>query len=58
MTLAEVSQGLLLGLVVGCLFGLFRLAPPAPATWAGIAGIVGIFLGWLVVGAVVERLGQ
>jgi XapX domain-containing protein len=58
VTAAEVSQGLALGLLVGAVFGLFRLAPPAPASWAGIAGIVGIFLGWLVVGAVVERLGQ
>ena len=44
-----VLQGLALGLVVGVVFGLFRLQPPAPATWAGVAGIVGIVLGWMVV---------
>ena len=51
-----VLQGLALGLVVGVVFGLFRLQPPAPATWAGVAGIVGIVLGWMIVGAVLERL--
>lgn len=49
-TVNAVLQGLLLGVLVGGVFALFRLAPPAPPTWAGVAGIVGIFLGWLLVG--------
>lgn len=49
-------QGLALGLVVGVVFGLFRLQPPAPATWAGVAGIVGVVLGWMIVGAILGRL--
>ena len=48
-----VLQGLVLGLIVGVAFGLFRLQPPPPATWAGVAGIA---LGWMVAGAIMERL--
>lgn len=44
-----VLHGLLLGAIVGGVFALFRLVPPAPATWAGVAGIVGIVAGWQIV---------
>lgn len=46
-----VLQSLAIGAAVGALFGLFRAAPPVPATWAGLAGIVGIFLGWALITA-------
>lgn len=44
-----VLQAFLLGALVGTAFGLFHLAPPAPATWAGLAGIVGIVSAWWLV---------
>ena len=43
----EVVKALALGLAVGATFGLFRLVPPAPASWAGVAGIIGIVAGWM-----------
>lgn len=41
----EVILSLLTGAVVGFLFTLFRLPIPAPPALAGIAGIVGVYLG-------------
>ncbi|NUK29970.1 DUF1427 family protein [Parageobacillus sp. VR-IP] len=41
----EVTLSLLTGIVVGFLFTLFRLPIPAPPALAGIAGIVGVYLG-------------
>ena len=40
---------LLTGLAVGCLFSLFRLPIPAPSALAGILGIVGIYIGFVIV---------
>lgn len=44
--MTTVLQGLLLGALVGLIFALARLLPPAPQAWAGVAGIVGIVAGW------------
>ncbi|HBV96221.1 MAG TPA: XapX domain containing protein [Desulfotomaculum sp.] len=44
----EVLLALVTGSVVGILFAVFRLPAPAPPTLAGVAGIVGIFLGYVV----------
>jgi len=41
----EVALSLVTGIVVGFLFTLFRLPIPAPPALAGIAGIVGVYLG-------------
>lgn len=49
-----VLQGFLAGAAVGAVFGLLRLAPPAPQTWAGVAGIVGIVIAWQIVERVVR----
>lgn len=46
----EVAIALLVGLAVGGVFALARSVPPAPQTWAGVAGIVGIVAGWQIVG--------
>lgn len=45
----DIVKALLLGAAVGAVFALFRLQPPAPATWAGVAGIVGIVAAWWLV---------
>lgn len=44
----EVVLSLVTGIVVGFLFTLFRLPIPAPPALAGIAGIVGVYLGMKV----------
>ncbi len=44
-----ILLSLLSGAGCGVLFGFLRLPVPAPPTLAGIAGIVGIFLGYSLV---------
>ncbi|RAP34288.1 XapX domain-containing protein [Candidatus Marinamargulisbacteria bacterium SCGC AG-439-L15] len=34
------------GFGVGALFSLFRLPIPAPPTFAGVSGIIGVYLGY------------
>ena len=38
-----------LGLTVGVVFAIFGFKPPSPDNLAGIMGVVGIFLGWVLV---------
>lgn len=45
----DLAVALAAGLVVGAVFALARTAPPAPQTWAGVLGIVGIVAGWQAV---------
>lgn len=45
----EVLLSLITGLAVGALFALLKLPIPAPPTLAGVAGILGLFLGPLIV---------
>ncbi len=51
---APVAAALVTGIAVGGVFALLRVTPPAPSSWAAIAGIVGIFLGATIVSAVVK----
>lgn len=44
----EWSLALLAGLIVGFLFARLRLPAPAPLSVAGILGIVGIALGYVL----------
>ncbi|MFZ5646410.1 MAG: XapX domain-containing protein [Bacillota bacterium] len=44
----EVFFALGTGLLVGMLFAYLKLPVPAPATLAGLAGVVGLFLGYMV----------
>ena len=39
----------LLGLGVGGLFAVMKFNPPSPDNLSGIFGIIGIFLGWILV---------
>ncbi len=42
----EILLSLGTGVVAGILFAAIRLPVPAPPTLAGVAGIVGLFLGY------------
>ncbi len=42
----EVLVALAVGIMVGVIFRAVKLPVPAPPTLAGVAGIVGIFLGY------------
>lgn len=45
----EVLLATLTGVIVGAAFAALKLPIPAPPTLAGIMGIIGIFLGFLLV---------
>ncbi|MBM7551803.1 XapX domain-containing protein [Thalassobacillus pellis] len=42
----EVIIALVTGFAVGFIFALFKLPIPAPPALAGVAGIIGIYLGF------------
>lgn len=46
----NILYGFAAGAFVGLVFGVLRLTPPAPPTWAGVAGIVGIVVARQIVG--------
>ena len=39
-----------LGVMIGVIFAIVGFKPPSPDNLAGIMGIIGIFIGWVVVG--------
>ena len=39
-----------LGVIIGAFFAIFGLKPPSPENIMGIMGVVGIFLGWAIMG--------
>ena len=39
-----------LGVIIGAFFAIFGLRPPSPDNIMGIMGVVGIFLGWAIMG--------
>ena len=43
------------GLVVGGLFKLLKFPVPAPNNWAGVAGIVGITAGYMLLEFLTKR---
>ena len=42
-------QSILTGLAIGAVFAVLKLPIPAPTAFAGILGIVGIWLGYILV---------
>ncbi|MBM7853762.1 XapX domain-containing protein [Desulfohalotomaculum tongense] len=44
----EIVLALVTGLFLGLIFARLKLPIPAPPTLAGVMGIVGIFLGYLL----------
>ncbi|MDP6853235.1 MAG: DUF1427 family protein [Candidatus Marinimicrobia bacterium] len=48
-------QAMLLGMGVGALFAFFKMKPPSPDNLAGIFGILGIFLGWVIIGYIFQK---
>lgn len=45
----EVVLSTLTGMAVGAVFAMLKLPVPAPSNLAGVMGIVGIFLGFILV---------
>ena len=46
--LLSALQSGALGIAVGIIFAIFDYKPPSPDNLAGILGILGIFIGWVV----------
>jgi XapX domain-containing protein len=44
-----VIKALITGIVCGAVFSALKLPIPAPPALAGIAGIIGIYLGYLLI---------
>ncbi len=44
----EIILSFLTGFVVGLIFSLLKLPIPAPPNLAGVMGIIGIFLGYII----------
>jgi XapX domain-containing protein len=42
-----------IGAVVGAVFAFAKAPAPAPQNFEGVAGIVGIFIGWFILAKVV-----
>ena len=47
--LLSALQAMVLGMGIGALFAFFKIKPPSPDTIAGIFGVMGIFIGWVIV---------
>ena len=48
--LVSALQSGALGVAIGGIFAIAGFKPPSPDNLAGIFGIIGIFLGWVIVG--------
>ncbi|WP_155668584.1 XapX domain-containing protein [Ornithinibacillus caprae] len=51
-------QSFLAGIVLGAIFSLLNLPIPAPPNLAGITGIVGIFVGFLIINRFNQARGK
>jgi len=45
----DIIKSLIVGMLCGGIFTVFKLPVPAPGVLPGIVGIVGIYLGYLIV---------
>ena len=57
MDLHSLLLAFVTGFIVGGVFRLVHLPIPAPSTWEGILGIVGIFVGYLVLNYLLKIVG-
>lgn len=49
-----VIISLITGMATGVLFSLLKLPIPAPPTLAGVTGIVGVYLGYVLINSIMK----
>lgn len=54
-SMTEIFVALLTGAIVGIVFSVLKLPLPAPPVFAGIAGIIGIYLGGVGYAWIIEK---
>ena len=50
----DILLALVSGIIVGGVFSLIKLPIPAPSNIAGVMGIVGIFLGYVLIKLIIK----
>lgn len=50
----EAIKSLFTGLICGLVFALLKLPIPAPIVFNGIIGIIGIYLGYVIIKAIIK----
>lgn len=50
----EIIKATIAGMACGIIFSLLKLPIPAPPVLAGVMGIVGVFLGYVIISAIVK----
>lgn len=53
--MAKIIESLLVGLLVGVIFGSLDLPIPAPRVFAGVAGIAGVYGGYRLINVVLKN---
>jgi XapX domain-containing protein len=51
----ELLICLAVGLVIGAVFGMFKLPLPVPHGWGGVIGLIGMFIGGHIVQILINR---
>ncbi|NPV87912.1 DUF1427 family protein [Coprothermobacteraceae bacterium] len=51
----EALLATVVGFITGFVFSLLKLPVPAPATFSGVMGVLGIFLGFLAAKALIKN---
>jgi len=49
----EIIMTTVTGAGVGAIFALFKLPVPAPPVFAGVMGIVGLWIGYMLIGKLI-----
>lgn len=55
--MTQLIMSLVAGIILGAVFTLMKLPLPAPPVLSGIIGIVGIYLGGIIITFIIGKLG-
>jgi XapX domain-containing protein len=52
----ELLICLVVGLIIGAIFSLFKLPVPVPHGWGGVIGLIGMFIGGRIVEILIHHV--